>query len=145
MATAFFPSKQDKAKAQKITQMVEDGTKAKPPASTQQKRNECDCCHALTILRYYHRNYGWCCEECVQLPTIGTTRADMVHCGRWHMPLGIFDDELPVGTPQAPQDAPKTRVFVWDAKQQAEAWTKARKDSEAKRGNVMVMPWKVAA
>jgi hypothetical protein len=50
-----------------------------------------------------------------------------------------------VDFPQAPQDATKTRVFIWDAQKSEEAWTKARKAGEANRGNVMVMPWKVAA
>lgn len=149
MATAYIPSKQDKAKAQQITQMVEDGTKATPPA-LKGKVNTCSKCGKETMLaRFYIPRVGYSCESCFDdwrtTPVWCDTRASDVHVGRVHViPQCVIDAEAK-SAPQTPQDAPKTRVFVWDAKQQEEAWTKARKASEAKRGNVLVMPWKEAA
>ena len=149
MATAFIDSTANKAKAEHLLQRIAAGTLPEPPIGTQ-KRNVCEMCQATTVLRYYIQSHGWCCGECLDAsraaPVWCNTRADQVHRGRFHIiPQCVIDADATSNAPVAFQDAPKARVFIWDAKQAEEAWTKARKAGEAKRGNVMVMPWKMPA
>jgi len=143
MAKLYISSKEDKAKAQRIEAAIDNGDLPRPPAGTQ-KRNVCEMCGAATVLRDYIKSRGQCCNACSALPTICNTRADQVHRGRYHIvPQCVTDAETNSNTPVVDQDAPKARAFVWDAKQAELRWTATRKASEARRGNVMVMPWAV--
>ena len=150
MATAFIDSTANKAKAEYLLQRIAAGTLPEPPP-LQGRMNECSQCHEMTMFaRYYIPRVSWCCARCwdnwLSAPIWCTTRADQVHRGRFHIvPQCVIDAEAASNSPVASQDAPKTRVFIWGAKKSEEAWTKARKEGEARRGNVMVMPWKMPA
>jgi len=111
MATLYISSVEDLARARDIEARIISGDLPEPPASKQQKRNQCDKCHTDTILRYYVERVGWVCADC-KWPTpisICTTRADKVHRGRFHIaPVGLFelyDAEHPAVAPVAAQDA----------------------------------------
>jgi len=150
MATLFITSTVNKAKAEHLLQRIEDGTLPKPPA-LQGKANECARCHKMTMFARFHiPQVGYGCEACFDdwrtTPVWCDTRADQVHRGRFHIiPQCVIDAEVKQSAPQTPQDAPQACVYVWDAKRSEEAWTTARKEGEAKRGNVMIMPWVSAA
>lgn len=106
MATYLIASKADKAKARKITQMIEDGTKAQPPA-LEGKLNECanpKCGKSTVLARFYVPRVGHCCKQCFDewrlTPVWCDTCAGDVHRGRFHVALGIFE-EAPSKTPTA--------------------------------------------
>jgi len=107
MATAFIDSAANKAKAEYLLQLIDEGTLPKPPASEQLKRNQCDECHRDTMLRYYKSNVGWVCEDCRDAVAVSvcTTRADAVHRGRVHIVPDCV--RFAVDAPQTPQDAPR--------------------------------------
>lgn len=108
MATAFITSSQDKAKAQRITALIDNGELPKPPEGTQ-KRNVCQLCQSTTLLRYYVPKTGYCCQACFDdwrtTPVWCSTRADDVHRGRVHIiPQCIIDAEAKQNSPQTRQD-----------------------------------------
>jgi hypothetical protein len=110
MATLHLDTKASKAKAATITQMVEEGTKAQPPA-LKGKMNECAKCGKETPLaRYYIPRVGYSCEACWDTwrttPQWCDTHASDVHRGCYYVPLGLFDllDKAPTVAPVKPQD-----------------------------------------
>jgi len=167
MGTAFIPSKQDKANASKVMAAIDAGQMPHPPA-LHGKVNECAKCGKGTMLaRYYIPQVGYSCETCWTdwrtTPAWCDTRASDVHLGRWHIiPQCVIDAEAksaPV-TPQGSRSAKSTEITCdWVSKQVAKInddrgkesiatekrWHDARNMGEANRGNVMVMPWRVAA
>jgi hypothetical protein len=98
-------------------------------------RNECELCHAPTILRYYRNHDGWVCESCRDLPAICTTNASQVHRGCYYVPLGIFEEAT--SAPVAAQEALQDAIRRFDAKQAEKRWHEARKAGEARRGAVV--------
>ena len=63
MATLYISSARDKRNAAQIQAIIDDGRLPMPPRGTQ-KLNECDKCHASTVLRYYEPGAGWLCSDC---------------------------------------------------------------------------------
>lgn len=112
MAILHLASKVDIAKAQSITQAIEDGRLPKPPA-LEGKLNQCANakCGKMTLLaRFYIPRVGYCCRVCFDdwrtTPVWCNTRADDVHRGRVHtIPQCILDAEAKQNTAHKPQDA----------------------------------------
>lgn len=158
MGRLYIASAVDKAKSEHLLQAVNEGRLPKPPAGTQ-TRNICELCQSATILRYYVKSRGWCCESCWQLPTICTTRAS--NCHQTFAPyeprnFDYLDEHKPAGVPQtapAPRSDAKQQTTRkepstaerncrrlseskghWDAMWQAQQrWHEARRAGEAKR------------
>jgi len=63
MATAFLASVEDLAHAREIEMRINNGEMPEPPASKQVKRNTCDECGALTVLRY-DKSGALVCFDC---------------------------------------------------------------------------------
>lgn len=182
MATLHIASAADKAKAQRIGDLIDNGTKCKPP-ELQGKANECAKCHKMTMFaRFYIPKIGYCDQECFDdwrtTPAWCSTRADEVHVGRVHIPpIGIFDlyndayakrqasaNVKSSAAAERPQDGPRdaqpaSHEQSWVERRVAQIkdirgrescdseqrWHDARNAGYAKRGNVMVMPWRMTS